>query len=142
VIDSYNRKPNYLIQILLEIQGKHHWLPRPALYWIAKRLEVPMGQIIHIATFYKVFSLEPKGKYICRVCLGTACAVRGSQEILDQAERLLKIKAGSTTDDGKYTLEAVNCLGCCALGPVMMVNDDYVGKLDTSKLKPTFAKYK
>lgn len=134
VIDKHKGDKSALIQILLEIQSKNHWLPKPALMWVSERLNVPMSQILHIATFYKAFSLTPRGEHLVRVCLGTACHVRGGQRILEEAERVLGIKAGETTPDHRFTLESVNCLGCCALGPVMVVDDEYHGKLAPSKI--------
>jgi NADH-quinone oxidoreductase subunit E len=142
IIDEYHTQKNALIQILLKIQAKQHWLSKPALMWVSERLDIPMAQILQIATFYKAFSLEPKGKYLVRVCLGTACHVRGGQRMLESAEQSLGIKAGETTADMKFTLEGVNCLGCCALGPVMTINDEYYGKLSPNKLSEILNTYK
>lgn len=141
IIDKYQADKSALIQILLEIQSRNHWLPKHALMWVSERLGVPMAQILHIATFYKAFSLKPRGKHLVRVCLGTACHVRGGPRILEAAERVLEIKAGETTPDIKFTLESVNCLGCCALGPVMVVDDEYHGKLSSAKVGKILAKY-
>lgn len=134
IIDEYNGEKSALIQILLKIQAKNSWLPKPALLWVSERLDIPMSQILNIATFYKAFSLEPRGKHLVRVCLGTACHVRGGPKILQAAEQYLGIKSGETSSDMKFTLESVNCLGCCALGPVMMVDEEYHGKLNPSKV--------
>lgn len=134
VIDKHQGDKSALIQILLEIQSKNHWLPKTALMWVSERLNVPMSQILHIATFYKAFSLKPRGEHLVRVCLGTACHVRGGQRILEETERVLGIKAGETTPDLRFTLESVNCLGCCALGPVMVIDDEYHGKLAPSNI--------
>ena len=141
IIDKHEGDKSALIQILLEIQSRNHWLPKPALMWISERLKVPMSQILHIATFYKAFSLKPRGEHLVRVCLGTACHVRGGQRILEEAERILGMKAGETTADLKFTLESVNCLGCCALGPVMVVDDDYHGKLTSPKVEKILSSY-
>lgn len=141
VIDKYQCDKSMLIQILLEIQAKNHWLPKTALMWVSERLNVPMTQILHIASFYKAFSLEPRGEHLVRVCLGTACHVRGGPRILETAERVLGIKAGETTSDLKFTLESVNCLGCCALGPVIVVDGEYHGKLAPSKVGKILAIY-
>ncbi|MDI6891172.1 MAG: NAD(P)H-dependent oxidoreductase subunit E [Thermodesulfovibrionales bacterium] len=141
IIDKYQCDKSALIQILLEIQDKKHWLPKHALMWISERLKVPMIQILHIASFYKAFSLEPRGEHLVRVCLGTACHVRGGQRVLEVAERVLGIKAGETTHDLKFTLESVNCLGCCALGPVIVVDDEYHGKVAPSKAGDILASY-
>jgi NADH-quinone oxidoreductase subunit E len=132
MVDRHGCERSALIQILLEIQKKYRWLPKHAMWWVSERLDVPMARILHIATFYSVFSLSPKGKHIVRVCLGTACHVRGGPEILWAAERALGVKMGGTTPDMQFTLEGVNCLGCCALGPVMVVDDHYHGKVAPS----------
>jgi len=141
IIDEYNGEKSALIQILLKIQAKNSWLPKPALLWVSERLDIPMSQILNIATFYKAFSLEPRGKHLVRVCLGTACHVRGGPKILQAAEQFLGIKSGETTSDFKFTLESVNCLGCCALGPVMMVDEEYHGKLTPSKVGDILSDY-
>ncbi len=142
IIDEYHGQKNALIQILLKIQEKNHWLPKPALLWVSERLDIPMSQILHIATFYKSFSLEPKGEHLVRICLGTACHVRGGPRILAAAEQYLGIKSGETSTDMKFTLESVNCLGCCALGPVMMVDTEYHGKLVPSQVADILSRYK
>jgi len=141
VMDKHQGDRSVLIQILLEIQSRNHWLSKPALMWVSERLNVPMSQILHIATFYKAFSLEPRGRHLVRVCLGTACHVRGGQGILGETERILGIKAGETTYDLKFTLDSVNCLGCCALGPVMIVDDEYHGKLSPSMIGKILTNY-
>ncbi|MEM4258425.1 MAG: NADH-quinone oxidoreductase subunit NuoE [Candidatus Thermoplasmatota archaeon] len=142
IIDEYQGQKNALIQILLKIQEKKHWLPKPALLWVSERLNIPMAQILQIATFYKAFSLEPHGEHIIRVCLGTACHVRDGPKILEAAEQHLGIKSGETTPDLKFTLESVNCLGCCALGPVMMVDTNYHGKLRPSEVPEILEQYR
>jgi NADH-quinone oxidoreductase subunit E len=141
IVDRHNSDKSALIQILLEVQAKYRWLPKHALMWVSERLDVPMSQIRHITTFYKAFSLKPRGEHLVRVCLGTACHVRGGPRILDRAERALAIHAGETTEDLKFTLESVNCLGCCALGPVMVVDDDYYERVSTSKVESILQKY-
>ncbi len=142
IIDEYNGNKSALIQILLKIQEKNHWLPKSALLWVSERLDIPMSQILHIATFYKAFSLEPRGEHFVRVCLGTACHVRSGPKILDAAEQFLGIKSGETTPDMKFTLESVNCLGCCALGPVMMIDNEYHGKLTPSQVSNILSSYR
>lgn len=142
ILDEYGSEKSALIQILLKIQAKYNWLPKPALLWVSERLDVPMSQILNIATFYKAFSLEPRGKHLVRICLGTACHVRGGPKILQAAEQFLGIKSGETTSDLKFTLESVNCLGCCALGPVMMVDEEYHGKLKPNDVGDILSSYK
>jgi NADH-quinone oxidoreductase subunit E len=129
IIDKYQGDASSLIQVLLEIQRENRWLPNEALKKVSKKLGVPLNQIQHVATFYKAFSLIPKGRHEVQVCLGTACHVRGGPRILDRVEEVLGIQAGQTTTDMEFTLETVNCLGCCALGPVMVVDGKYHGKI-------------
>ncbi|MBI5491027.1 MAG: NAD(P)H-dependent oxidoreductase subunit E [Deltaproteobacteria bacterium] len=129
IIDKHHGEPSSLIQVLLEIQSENHWLPREALELVAERLKVPMSRIRHIATFYKAFSLVPKGRHEVHVCMGTACHVRGAPRILDKLVDLTGLQPGETDLDLKFTLETVNCLGCCALGPVMVINGKTHGKL-------------
>jgi NADH-quinone oxidoreductase subunit E len=129
IIDKHGAQPGSLIQVLLEIQRENHWLPREALGRVAERLGVPMSRIGHIATFYKAFSLVPKGRHEVHVCMGTACHVRGAPRILDTLKDLTGILPGETDLDLKFSLETVNCLGCCALGPVMVIDGRTHGKL-------------
>lgn len=129
IIDKYHGEASALIQILLEIQSEDHWLPKDALERIAERLQVPLTRIQHIATFYKAFSLVPKGRHEVHICMGTACHVRGAPRLLDSVQNLIGIGPGETDLDLKFSLETVNCLGCCALGPVMEVDGKTHGKL-------------
>jgi NADH-quinone oxidoreductase subunit E len=125
IIDKYKSDKSALIQILLEIQKQNRWLPRDTLMVVSKKLSVPLSQVYRVATFYKAFSLIPQGRHLFTVCMGTACHVRGSPRLLDRVEDTLKIKPEETSKDQKFTLETVNCLGCCALGPVMVVDSEY-----------------
>ncbi|MDW7710406.1 MAG: NAD(P)H-dependent oxidoreductase subunit E [Deferrisomatales bacterium] len=129
IIAKHGGEASSLIQILLDIQAENHWLPREALERVGERLEVPMARIHHVATFYKAFSLVPKGRHQVHICVGTACHVRGAQRVLDSVEGFTGIKPGETDLDLKYSLETVNCLGCCALGPVMEVDRKTFGRL-------------
>ena len=129
IIDKHHGEPSYLIQVLLDIQSEHHWLPREALERVAERLQVPLTRIQHIATFYKAFSLVPKGRHEIHICVGTACHVRGAPRILDAAQELTGIKPGETDLDLKFSLQTVNCLGCCALGPVLEIDGKTHGKM-------------
>ena len=129
IIDNHHGEASSLIQVLLEIQSENHWLPKEALSRVSERLEVPLRRIQHIATFYKAFSLVPKGRHQVHVCLGTACHVRGATRVLDTVQDLTGIKAGETDLDLKFSLETVNCLGCCALGPVVEVDGKTHGKV-------------
>ena len=122
IIDSYQGEASALIQVLLDIQREEHWLAGDVLARVGERLGVPLARIQHIATFYKAFSLVPKGRHQVHVCLGTACHVRGAPRVLDTLEELTGIKPGETDMELKFSLETVNCLGCCALGPVVEID--------------------
>ncbi len=141
IIDRHGCEPSSLIQILLDIQSENNWLPKEALERISERLGVPMTRIQHIATFYKAFSLVPKGRNRIHICMGTACHVRGAQRILDTVQEVIGIRPGETDLDLKFTLETVNCLGCCALGPVMEINGKTHGKLTTAETANVLKSY-
>ncbi len=131
IIDKHGSDPSSLIQVLLDVQGEYQWLPKEALQRVSDRIGVSLAQIQHIATFYKAFSLVPKGRHQVHICLGTACHVRGAPRILDTMQELTGIKPGETDVDLKFSLETVNCLGCCALGPVVEINGKTHGKVST-----------
>ena len=141
IIDKHHREPSSLIQVLLEIQAEKHWLPKEALERVAERLQVPMTRIQHIATFYKAFSLVPKGRHEIHMCVGTACHVRGATRVLDTVQDLTGIKPGESDLDLKFSLQTVNCLGCCALGPVMEVDGKTHGKMAPSKTAEVLKHY-
>jgi len=133
IIDKHDGDASALIQVLLDIQTEHHWLPKEALARVAERLDVPLSRIQHIATFYKAFSLVPKGRHQVHVCMGTACHVRGAPRILDTLQDLTGLKPGETDLELKFSLETVNCLGCCALGPVVEIDGKAHGNVKTAK---------
>lgn len=133
IIEKYRYDESGIIGILHEIQEKERYLPENALRYVCEKLDIPASQIYHLATFFKAFSLVPRGKHNITVCLGTACHVRGGQKIVENLERELKIKAGETTKDKLITLETVNCLGCCAIGPIVVVNGEYHGEMGSQK---------
>ncbi len=135
IIDKYQGNKSALIQILLDIQARDHWLPKPALMWVAERLGVTWSQIYQIASFYKAFSLIPQGRHTAQVCLGTACQVRGAPRLLDRVMDVLKLEPGETDLEQRFTLSTVNCLGCCALGPVMVVDGKYYSKPSTKEIE-------
>ncbi len=128
ITNRYWNDSSALIQVLLEVQRENRWLSQEIIRHISHKLNVPLVQVYQVATFYKAFSLLPRGKNLVSVCMGTACQVRGAPRLLDKVKETLKVKPGETTDDRRFSLETVNCLGCCALGPVMVVNDEYYGK--------------
>jgi NADH-quinone oxidoreductase subunit E len=129
IIDKYPNDASSLIQVLLEIQRENRWLSNEALEKVGKRLNVPLNRIQHIVTFYKAFSLIPKGRHEIHVCTGTACHVRGAPRLLDAVQDLTGIKPGETDTELKFSLETVGCVGCCALGPVMVIDGEYHGKM-------------
>ena len=141
VLEQNMQDPENLIMILQDISAKYNYLSREALNYVVERLNVPMSLIYSAATFYKAFSLTPRGKYIINVCLGTACHVRGAGKIKESLEERLNIHEGETTEDLKFTLETVRCLGCCALGPVITVNEKAYGGLDRGKALKVIEQY-
>lgn len=125
IMDWYCNDRSTLLQILLDIQHQMRRLPKDLLFSISRELGLPLTQVYHAATFYKAFSLEPRGKHMVNVCMGTACHVRGAPMLLEKVSRRLGIRAGQTTRDEEFTLATVNCMGCCALGPVVAIDNDY-----------------
>lgn len=134
IVEKYGLKPSALIMILQDVQKHYNYLPRPALVEVSKKMKLPLAQIYGVATFYKAFSLEPKGKHHVCVCTGTACHVRQASVILEKIERELGIPAGGTTKDMEFSLERVNCLGACALGPLVTVNEQYFGNMNVTRV--------
>jgi len=132
-------RPRALIQVLQDVQDRYHWLPPEALEHVSRALGVPLVQVYGVATFYRSFSLSPRGRHVCTVCLGTACHVRGGAAVLEQFQRRLGIAAGETTPDGRVTLERVNCLGACALAPLAVVDGRYHGRMTEAKAEATLA---
>ena len=141
IIERHGYQKASLIGILQDIQGEMNYLPRKALVQVGKSLDIPLTHIYEVATFYKAFSLEPRGKHTIQVCLGTACHVRGGSRVLDYLENRLEVKPGETTKDRSFTLESVNCLGACALGPIMVIDKKYFGKINTTKIESILKKY-
>jgi NADH-quinone oxidoreductase subunit E len=141
IIDEHQAAPDLLIQILLAIQSEYNWLPTAALQRVGQKLGVPMARVLHIATFYKAFSLIPKGRHKVHVCMGTACHVRGARRILDTVQDLTGIGAGETDLELKFSLETVNCIGCCALGPVIDIDGEIHGNVSTRDTARILEKY-
>jgi NADH-quinone oxidoreductase subunit E len=141
IIEKYGGEPGSLIQVMLDIQSENHWLPKEALERISRRLKVPMTRIQHIATFYKAFSLVPKGRHRIHICMGTACHVRGAPRVLEAVQNLTGIRPGETDLDLKFSLETVNCLGCCALGPVMEIDGETHGKMTSAQVSDILKNY-
>ena len=141
IIDKYHGEASSLIQVLLEIQSENHWLPYEVLKRVGEKLAVPLSRIQHITTFYKAFSLVPKGRHEVHICMGTACHVRGAARVLDTVQDMTGIKSGETDLELKFSLETVNCLGCCALGPVLEVDGKIHGKMLPGKAGDVLKNY-
>jgi len=139
IIDRYGANKEALIQILLDIQKEYRWLSRGALERTSTRLGVPMNHIYNLTTFYKHFSLVPQGRHSMHVCVGTACHVRGAEKLVGRASQALGIQPGETTRDEKFSLTTVSCLGCCALGPVMVVDEEYKSNPTAKELEQIVA---
>ena len=131
-----------LIHILHKVQAKYGYVPLEAISQMATRLRITENEIFGVLTFYKAFSLEPRGENVVTICLGTACHVRGGVQIVEEMERKLRIKAGETSTDKKFTLETVNCLGCCAIGPVVVINGKYYSHVSLNKIESILKEYK
>jgi NADH-quinone oxidoreductase subunit E len=130
-----------IISILQDIQAEYNYLPEDILKHVALKLDIPLIELYSIASFYNSFSLKPRGKHVCSVCLGTACHVRGAMPILEEIERKLDIKPDETTNDQLFTLKTVNCLGACALGPIVVVDQEYHGNITIQKVDEILLKY-
>jgi NADH:ubiquinone oxidoreductase subunit E len=130
-----------LIMILQAIQRHYNYLPKPALTYLSAKIGVPYSKIYEVATFYSTFSLEPRGRNIISICLGTACHVRGAERVHERLHESLNIADGQTTEDGRYTLESVRCIGCCSLGPVLKINEDMHGRIATDEVEKVLGQY-
>ncbi len=133
IISREGKDSSSLIAVLEAIQSRYRYLPAEALILASERLGVPLSQAYSVATFYNAFSLKPKGKHCLNVCMGTACHVRGSPQVLDRLQTKLGVQAGGTSRDRLYTVETVNCLGACALGPIIVADEDYSGQMTPQK---------
>jgi NADH-quinone oxidoreductase subunit E len=134
IVARYNREKSSLIAILQDVQDTYKYLPKDIIAYISRELFVPLTKIYEVATFYKSLSLVPQGEHKLKLCMGTACHVRGAARILDKLERDLELKPGQTSQDQKFTLITVNCVGACALGPVMVVDNEYHGQINFKKV--------
>jgi len=141
-IDSIRDTQGVLMQTLHEAQKIFGYLPIEVQKFISHELDIPLAEVFGVATFYTQFSIEPKGKHTIGVCLGTACYVKGAQQVLDKLSKELDVAVGGTTSDNLFTLEATRCLGCCGLAPVMMIDGDVYGKLEPKKIPEILSKYK
>jgi len=141
ILDRYDRDKSNLIAILQDVQAEYNYLPREAIAEVSQALDIPLSQVFSVATFFRAFSLKPRGRHSVHVCLGTACHVRGAASILQQMEKEMNVCCGETTEDKKFTLEGVNCVGACALGPVVVVDGEYIGHVSVNKVKPLLENY-
>ena len=142
ILKKYGKDKSQLVSILQDIQSEYNYLPRQALEKLGRKMDIPQSQIYSMATFFRAFSLKKRGKHIVNVCLGTACHVRGAELILESLERQLGISRGQTTQDLNFTLESVNCMGCCATGPVVKIGEEYFGHMTNDKVEPILKKYR
>jgi len=142
IVQKYEHNASKVILMLQDIQTEFRYIPQEAVTRLSENLRISESQIFHIATFYKAFSLTPRGEHEVRVCLGTACHIRGGKRISDGFERSLNLKAGETTPDAKFTLETVNCLGACALAPLVQVDEENYGKMTIEKIETVLKQYR
>ena len=140
IVSKYGGNRDSLVSILQDIQFEYRYLPEEALRAVARQLDLPLIQVYGVATFFRAFSLKPRGEHMVSVCLGTACHVRGAPRVLDEVKRQLGIEPGETTEDMRFTLETVNCLGACALGPIVVIDGKYRGQMGPGKVKKILKK--
>lgn len=142
ILKKYDYEQSSIVGILQDLQEEENYLPEKALEHISERLSMPLARIYRLATFYNAFSLTPRGKYLVNVCLGTACHVRGASMVLDKIKLDLGIDVGGMTEDRLFSLETVNCVGACALGPVVIIGDEYHGQMTPAKVEVAIKKYR
>ena len=140
ILKGRRSQPQQLIEVLQDVQDLYGYIPGDAIKNVAKELGVPLMEVCRVANFYKTFSLKPRGKNVVTICTGTACHVRGSNLLIDQVEGQLGIKPGDTTEDGQFTVECVNCVGACALGPIVIKNENYSHHMTPGKLRNMIGK--
>ena len=141
VLAKHRNDKSLLVDILQDIQAEIGYLPKDALQQASQGIGVPLSRVYSVATFFKAFSLIPRGRHLINVCMGTACHVRGAEKVLESIEKKLKIKKGETTKDYKFTLETVNCVGACALGPMVIIGEDYHGEMTPEGIIPVLEQY-
>jgi NADH-quinone oxidoreductase subunit E len=142
ILSRYEGQPANLIPVLQDIQDEYSYLPKDELHAVASHLQVPLTQVYSVATFFKMFSLEPKGRHQVRVCLGTACHLRGGQRLVETVSRRLGVEVGHATQDMQFSLETVGCMGSCAQAPLMMIDDKYFGRMAVDKVPRILKLYK
>ncbi len=142
IIRQYGGRESAILAILQDIQAEEKYLPKETLEYVSQRMQISLGQVFRIATFYNALSLKPRGRHKIDVCLGTACHVRGGERILSKLERDLGVSVGETTKDKRFTLESVHCVGCCSLGPVAVIDGDVFGRLSQDKVPALLKDFK
>ncbi len=142
ICDSFENKPSELINVLHKTQGYLGYLPRSVQQFIAKKLNISEARVYGVVTFYSFFTMKPKGKHPISVCMGTACYVRGAEKVLDEIKAQLKIDVGETTEDGKFSIDSLRCVGACGLAPVVLVGDKVYGNVEVKDVKKILAEYK
>ena len=141
IMAEHGAQPSSIVPALQDVNAKYKWLPPAAVKRVSEAVGLPLARVLRVATFYNMFSFQPRGKHLIRVCLGTACHVKGGGRILERLEQELAVKVGDTTPDKRFTVEAVRCLGCCGLAPVVTVNDDVHGKTTPAQFLKVLDKY-
>ncbi|MBW1739845.1 MAG: NADH-quinone oxidoreductase subunit NuoE [Deltaproteobacteria bacterium] len=138
---KFDNNPEALVMVLQEVNAEYNYVPQGALQYVAEKLDIPLSKVYSVATFYKAFHLEPRGRHIISQCVGTACHVRGAMRIKGKLEKSLSIKEGENTKDMKYTFETVRCIGCCSLGPVIKIDDDVYSNVEQDQVDKILEKY-
>lgn len=141
ILTKYQHDKSMLVSVLQDVQAEYRYLPGEALEEVCRGLDIPLSRVYSVATFFKAFSLTPRGEHLINVCTGTACHVRGAVKVLEKIERELEIKTGETTADQRFSLETVNCVGACALGPMVIIDEDYHGEMTTEKVETVLKNY-
>jgi NADH:ubiquinone oxidoreductase subunit E len=141
IIAKYNGEERAVIQVLMDIQHENHWLPREVLLTVSEKLHVPLSEIMEIVTFYKTFSLNPKGRHEVHVCMGSSCHLRGAQDLLDKVQEFTGIRPGETTADSRFSLESGNCLGCCTLGPEIVIDGKHHSRIAPDNVEDILKNY-
>ena len=141
IIEKWNTDPDFVIEMMQDVQDEFRYIPKEALERISDRTEKPRGKLFHIATFYRAFSLDQRGEKEIQVCMGTACYVKGAQDVLAALERELGISSGETTPDGKFTLSEVRCLGCCGIAPVITIGNEVIAEVKPSQVSNLISSY-
>jgi len=141
IVDRWGRDPEYVTEMLQDIQDEYRCIPRETLDRVARLTGVPGGRLFHLATFYSSFSLAPRGEHRIQVCMGSSCFLAGAPELIGALERALGIEEGETTEDGRFSLQRVRCLGCCGTGPAVAVNGEVVGSVRPSEVEDLLARF-